>query len=300
MSARAALKACFEAGLVRSGVPALHRAARARRALVLAYHNVVPDSYPAFGDRSLHLPRGLLVRQLESLLATHTVVPLEQVLDAPVAGRRPRAAITFDDGYRGAVLLGVAELAKRGVPATLFVVPSFVGKGPFWWDALAAERGVDPALRARALDELRGKDQEVRGWAARERIPSAAVPEWALVASEEELRGATRHSGITLGSHTWTHPNLARLRDAALREELRRPLVWLRERFTSVIPWLSYPYGLATPAVETAAQEAGYTAALALGGGWFPPTRVNRWAVPRENIPSGLSENGFVIRSSGL
>src|SRR5207248_5579906 len=143
MSARATLKACFEAGLVRSGVPALNRAARARRGLVLAYHNVVPDSSPGFGDRSLHLPRGLFMRQLESLLATHTVVPLEQVLDAPVAGRRPRAAITFDDGYRGAVLLGVAELAKRGVPETLFVVPSFVGKGPFWWDALAAERSEE-------------------------------------------------------------------------------------------------------------------------------------------------------------
>src|SRR5207237_1432026 len=231
MSARATLKACFEAGLVRSGVPALNRAARARRALVLAYHNVVPDSSPGFGDRSLHLPRGLFIRQLESLLATHTVVPLEQVLDAPVAGRRPRAAITFDDGYRGAVLLGVA----------------------------------------------------------------------ALVASEAELRSATRHPGITLGSHTWTHPNLVRLGGGdELREELRRPLGWLRERFTSVIPWLSYPYGLATPAVEAAAREVGYTAALALGGGWFPSTRVNRWAVPRENIPSGLSENGFVIRSSGL
>src|SRR5207237_5251890 len=124
-----------------------------------------------FAHRPLPLPRGLFRRQLESLLATHTVVPLEQVLDAPVAGRRPRAAITFDDGYRGAVLLGVAELAKHGVPATLFVVPGFVGKGPFWWDALAAERGVDPALRARALDELRGEDQEGRGWAAGGRIP---------------------------------------------------------------------------------------------------------------------------------
>ena len=300
MSARATLKACLEAGLVRSGVPALHRAARARRALVLAYHNVVPDSCPKFGDSSLHLPRGLFVRQLESLLATHTIVPLEQVLEAPVGGHRPRAAITFDDGYRGAVLLGVAELAQRGLPATLFVVPGFVGKGPFWWDALATERGVDAALRARALDELRGNDQDVRAWAAHQGLPTADIPEWALVASEEELRGATRQSGITLASHTWTHPNLARLTDAELREELKRPLAWLRQRFASVIPWLSYPYGLATSAVEVAVQEAGYTAALALGGGWFPPARVNRWAVPRENIPAGLSENGFVIRSSGL
>jgi len=299
MSVRATLKACFEAGLVRSGVPALHRVARAGRALVLAYHNVVPDSCPPFGDRSLHLPRRLFVRQLECLLATHTVVPLEEML-VPRPGRGPRAAITFDDGYRGAMLIGVPELAKRGLPATLFVVPDFVGQGPFWWDALARERGVDPVLRARALDELRGKDTEVRSWAAGQGLPTGPVPEWALVASEDELRGATRHAGIMLASHTWTHPNLARLTGGELREELRRPLAWLRERFTSVIPWLSYPYGLATPAVEAAVREAGYTAALVLGGGQFSPARVNRWAVPRETIPSGLSHNGFVIRSSGL
>jgi len=300
MSVRATLKACLEAGLVRSGVPALHRAARAGRALVLAYHNVVPDSCPPFGDRSLHLPRRLFVRQIESLLATHTIVPLEDLLGPSRPGRRPRAAITLDDGYRGAALIGVAELAQRGLPATLFVVPGFVGKGPFWWDALAAEGGVDPVVRGRALDELQGKDTEVRGWAARQGIRTSAVPEWALVASEDELRGVTRHAGITLGSHTWTHPNLARLTGAELRDELSRPLVWLRERFGSVVPWLSYPYGFVTPAVEAGAREAGYTAALALGGGPFAPARVNRWAVPRENIPSGLSANGFVIRSSGL
>jgi len=300
MNVRATLKACLEAGLVRSGVPALHRAARPGRALVLAYHNVVPDSCPPVGDRSLHLPHRLFVRQLESLLVTHTVVPLEELLGPSRPGRRPRAAITFDDGYRGAVRIAVEELATRGLPATLFVVPAFVGKGPFWWDALASDGGLDQLVRRRAVDDLRGRDAEVRDWAATHGVAVRAVPDWAFPASEAELQDATRHAGITLGSHTWTHPNLARLTGAGLRDELSRPLVWLGERFESVVAWLSYPYGLVTPAVEAAAREAGYTAALTLGGGPFPPARVNRWAVPRENIPSGLSENGFVIRSSGL
>src|SRR5207248_1166972 len=100
-------------------------------------------------------------------LDTHTIVPLEELLGPSRPGRRPRAAITFDDGYRGTALIGVAELAQRGLPATLFVVPGFVGRGPFWWDALAAEGGVDPVVRGRALDELQGKAAEVRGWAAR-------------------------------------------------------------------------------------------------------------------------------------
>jgi len=300
MSVRAALKACFEAGLVRSGVPALHRVTRASRALVLAYHNVVPDSCPPFGDRSLHLPRSQFVRQVQCLLTTHTVVGLDQLLTpAPPTGRRPRVAITFDDGYRGAVLIGVEELAKRGLPATLFVVPGLVGKD-FWWDALSAEGGLDPALRRHALEELRGKDDRVRGWATRQGIAVRPVPEWARAASEAELRGAARHPGISLGSHTWSHVNLARLTPSERQEELRRPLAWLRERAPSAVPWLSYPYGLTEPAVEAAAREAGYAAAVALGGGRFAPARVNPWAVPRESIPAGLSENGFVIRSSGL
>jgi peptidoglycan/xylan/chitin deacetylase (PgdA/CDA1 family) len=127
-----------------------------------------------------------------------------------------------------------------------------------------------------------------------------SVPEWALPASEAELHDATRHPGITLGSHTWAHPNLARLTASELQTELTKPLAWLRERSFNLVPWLSYPYGIATPAVEAAARNAGYSGALVLGGGLFPPARVNRWAVPRENIPAGLSENGFVIRTSGL
>jgi peptidoglycan/xylan/chitin deacetylase (PgdA/CDA1 family) len=301
MSLRATVKALLETGLVWSGGAALRRAALVRRTLVLAYHNVVPDDGPCFGDRSLHLPRRMFVRQIEHLLRTHAVVPLEEIFTPAPPGRRPRVALTFDDAYRGAVDIGVAELAKRGVPATLFVVPAFVGRGPFWWDAVASEdRDVDPILRDYALQELSGKDRSVRSWAEAHGLRLRTVPDSALVASEDELGAAIRHPGITLASHTWSHPNLARLSPAELQEELSRPLHWLRQRYGSVIPWLSYPYGLATRTVEAAAAAAGYAAAVALGGGWFSPARVSRHSVPRLNVPSALSANGFVLRTSGL
>ncbi|HYK81708.1 MAG TPA: polysaccharide deacetylase family protein [Gemmatimonadales bacterium] len=302
MSVRSALKGLLEAALARSGIPALHRATRVKHSLVLAYHNVVPDDCAPFGDRSLHLPRRQFVRQLERLLATHTVVPLDDVL-APAAPRqRPRVAITFDDGYRGAVLIAVEELAQRGLPATLFVVPGFLGRGPYWWDAVAspAGGGIDPGLRTRALQDFAGKDAAIRRWLEREGRPLASVPEWARVASEDELRAAIRHPGIMLAPHTWSHPNLLRLSPPERAEELARPLRWLHERYARVVPWLSYPYGLANGAVAAAAAAAGYTAALSLSGGSFAPARVNRYAVPRLNVPSGLSPNGFVLRSSGL
>ena len=303
MSVRSALKAVVETGLARSGIAALRRRALSRQSLVLAYHNVVPDGCPPLGDRSLHLAHRTFVRQLDHLLRTCSVVPLEEVLVRPSAGRRlPRVAITFDDGYRGAVTLAVEELAKRGVPATLFVAPAFLGGGTFWWDSVTPSEGrsLDGKLREHAIRELRGEDHAVRRWAEERGFRIQAAPDYARVASEEELRCATRHPGITLGSHTWSHLNLARLTAAELRQELARPLTWLRQRFTAVIPWLSYPYGIGVPAVEAAVVAAGYRAALSLGDGWFSADRVNLCALPRVTVPAGLSMNGFVLWSSGL
>lgn len=301
MSVRSALKTLLEAGLVRSGTVALSRVALRRRTLVLAYHNVVPDDCSSLGDRSLHLSRRQFAGQIDQLLRTHVIVPLAEALTPARPGGPPRVAITFDDAYRGAVTIGIEELAKRGVPATVFVVPGFVGQGPFWWDALAAgAAGLDAGLRAHALHELGGSNGAIRRWAEVQGLRVGAVPEWMLVASEDELRAATRHPGITLASHTWSHPNLVRVSPAERERELCLPLTWLRERSSCVTPWLSYPYGLADPAVAAAAAAAGYVAAVSLGGGWFTPARVDRYAVPRLNVPSGLSAHGFALRTSGL
>jgi len=300
MSVRSWLKAVLEVGLVGSGIAALRLARLPRHSLVLAYHNVVPDDCPL---GTLHLARGTFAEQIEQLLRTCSIVPLEEIFTPrESADRRLRVAITFDDGYRGAVTVGVAELARRGVPATLFIAPGFVGNGPYWWDSVTTHDGrdVDGELRDHAIRELRGEDRRVRRWARDCGLDTRVVPDYALVASEEELRRAVRHPGITLASHTWSHRNLARLTGAELREELTRPLEWLRQRFTAVIPWLSYPYGVGVRATEVAAVAAGYRAAVSLGNPWRSPDPGRAYAIPRLNVPSGLSLNGFALRTSGL
>ena len=300
MSVRSWLKAVLEVGLVGSGIAALRLARLPRHSLVLAYHNVVPDDCPL---GTLHLARGTFAEQIEQLLRTCSIVPLEEIFTPrESADRRLRVAITFDDGYRGAVTVGVAELARRGVPATLFIAPGFVGNGPYWWDSVTTHDGrdVDGELRDHAIRELRGEDRRVRRWARDCGLDTRVVPDYALVASEEELRRAVRHPGITLASHTWSHRNLARLTGAELREELTRPLEWLRQRFTAVIPWLSYPYGVGVRATEMAAVAAGYRAAVSLGNPWRSPDPGRAYAIPRLNVPSGLSLNGFALRTSGL
>lgn len=298
---RSLVKGTLERTLIWSGAAAVARRRMHECVLVLAYHNIVPDDDPPCGDLANHLRLSSFVAQMAELRSTHDVVPLSEALSAPPWSSRPRAAITFDDAYRGAVVHGIAELVLHGMPATIFVTPSFLGGKSFWWDALAEEGGgLDPVLRHRALGALRGADEAVRAWARANGRPPRDVSADYRAASVDELMRAAALPGITLGSHTWSHPNLTRLEPGELARELAMPLAWLRERLSNVLPWIAYPYGFFDAAVATASAAAGYKAALAISGGWLrhPPTDV--FSIPRVNIPRGLTVRGFALRGAGL
>lgn len=267
--------------------------------LILAYHNIRRDGAEPAGDRSLHLPLGAFRQQLDLLARDCEVISLPQAL-APGNGR-PRVAITFDDAYRGALRLGVPELVSRGLPATIFVAPGLLGGRTFWWDVLAGPEGLPEAVRTQSLEALRGQDAAVREWAGRQQLALAEPPEDCRGAEESELAAAASAPGITLGCHTWSHPNLARLAHEELAGELARPLQWLRQRYGErVLPWISYPYGRWSPPVAEAARVAGFVAGLRVEGGWHRCGAPDRFGIPRLNVPAGLSGNGFRLRLAGL
>lgn len=301
---RGAAKGPTELLLARLGPAALARRRAAADTMILAYHDILPDGEAPAGDRSLHLPRRAFARQLDRLVRTHRVVSLASWNPGgpPEDGGdpRPRAILTFDDAYAGAVTLGVEEVVARGLPATIFVVPGRLGGRTFWWDRLADPRtgGPPPPVRRGALDDCEGRDERVDAWARGEGIAVYDPPGSARTATEDELAAAAARDGITLGSHTWSHPNLARLEGEPLDEELRRSSDWLAERFPSYVPWISYPYGLSSPlARERAARW--YAGGLRIEGGWAGTAR-DPFDTPRVNIPSGASLAGFELRACGL
>ncbi len=214
---------------------------------------------------------------------------------------RLRVAITFDDAYQGAVTYGIAAVTEAGLAATVFVSPSFLDGRGFWWDALVGDDGqLREEDRADALCKGRGLDVEVRA-RAQDQGKVLVVPDvHARGATEVSLGEVARLPGITLGAHTWSHPNLTRLTQAELMPEMKRPLAWLRDRYASTRPWLSYPYGLSSPTIESAAAMAGYTAGLCVTGGHMKVAPGNLFALPRLNVPAGLSAKGLELRLSGF
>jgi peptidoglycan/xylan/chitin deacetylase (PgdA/CDA1 family) len=315
-TARSVAKSAIEQTLIFSGVRrwAAHR--HQRDICILAYHNIVPDGDPArpLGDASLHLTLADFRAQLDHLGRYYDVVPLQDTLqdtlqDAlapPRRTARPRVVITFDDAYYGTLVLGVEELAKRGLPATVFVPPGLLGGQALWWDAFAppdaaADAGLTPAMRREALGGQGGRADRVREWARRAGWVERELPETMRTGTETQLAAASRrHDGLAYGSHTWSHPDLAQLPPGERDAELRTPLAWLRERYRCTIGWLSYPYGLSSEATEQAVRAAGYDAALLVGGGWTGIPPRDRSAIPRSNVPAGISVAGFALRVSGF
>ncbi len=279
-------------------------AARRRRGstIILAYHNVVPDDARAIGDRSLHLPLAGFRSQLDRLEESHESVELTEGGVSSAGSSRPRAALTFDDAYRGARTLALPELARRGLPATVFVAPGLLGSSGCWWDLLAATdgSGLLPSVRNHVLGELGGDNATALEWARSDALPIAALPSHAGIATEEELRTAAALPGIRLGAHTWSHCNLAGMGAAAYDTEFVKPLGWLRERFERIVPWVAYPYGLSAPLSAEQALRAGYGRALRIDGGWISSATTSPFVLPRMNVPAGLSLDGFVLRASGL
>jgi peptidoglycan/xylan/chitin deacetylase (PgdA/CDA1 family) len=260
----------------------------AGRSLVLAYHNIVNDQESNRGDRSLHLPISAFRQQLDLLQEYCQLISLEQVVAGASNADRPTVAITFDDAYRGAIELGLPELIRRGLPATVFVAPGLLGIPATWWDTVG-ELSEDPASER---DRILAKEKGRHVAAGSVTLP----PHYACATEAQVMEFAA--AGIDLGAHTWTHPNLASLAPADLEAELERPLQWLRGRNVRS-PMVAYPYGITSPWVETAAKAAGYVAAFRVAGGWMDQTSNSRWSLPRFNVPAGLTRDGFRLRLAG-
>lgn len=294
------------------GTTRISRLRHRSQGVILAYHNVVSDDAAPVGDRSLHLSRSAFSAQLDQLGRTHEVVPLRRILEGPNRDEpvpedrrraRPLAAITFDDAYRGAMTIGLDELSAKGMSATVFAAPGLLGDRSTWWDLLSdpALGAPRPEVRDRALREFNGVQEHVLAAFDAQAAAAEALPPDVRTVTETELRAASDRYELDVGSHTWSHANLARLGEEEILEEYSRSADWLAARFPRFVPWLAYPYGLSSPLAERLASRT-YGAALRLGGGYtdIGPPRGRRQRVPRVNVPSGVSTAGFELRAAGM
>jgi peptidoglycan/xylan/chitin deacetylase (PgdA/CDA1 family) len=229
------------------------------RRVVLCYHSVNPS--PSY----LSLTPELFEAQLDWLAANTRVVPLRDLAAGHGRTQLPQVAITFDDGYADNHTYALPRLWARGLTATFFLTAGFVERDPEVLGRLAATWQTP-------LEEL-----EPLGWT-----------------QVEEMRSA----GMGIGSHTWSHRNLARIDRAAVDDELRRSRRVLEDRLSAPVRAVAFPWGKPRRHVNAetfaAAGRAGYElAAFSLPRALRetdPPLRIPRFGVGAEPVESVVSK----------
>jgi peptidoglycan/xylan/chitin deacetylase (PgdA/CDA1 family) len=224
------------------------------RRLVLCYHSVHPSAPYASATPDE------FGEQLDWLGEHCEVVDLAHVSAVNESGR-PRVALTFDDGYADNHEFALPSLEARHLPATFFVTAGFLER--------------DPATLAHLSDIWATPSQDL------------APLSWSQV---DEMCA----SGMAVGSHTFSHSNLAALAPSAVTEELRRSKDVIETRIGEHVDAIAYPFGQLRRHVSKAtfwlARKAGYR------GGYVvlpraitdrdDPLGVPRFAVGGETIAS--------------
>lgn len=202
------------------------------------------------------------------------------------------ATITVDDGYADFYNIAAPALARRGMPATLFVTTKFVeGESWLWPDRLdyGLSRTREPVLRcSKGSWDLSTQGHKAAAWQAlidicvrsptpekhelvsevtkalRVELPSRPPLEYAP-ASVDQLRELCA-AGFEMGAHTCTHPILSQLPATDLESEILGSKLRLEALLDREIVSFCYPNGMPediNDAAKGVVRSAGFSSAVA-------------------------------------
>lgn len=204
------------------------------KALIIAYHRVKDEM-----DAHLRPTKVAdFERQMRYLAKAYHPMPLETMARHLRNGMPlpPRAiAVTFDDGYCDNYENAYPVLKEYRIPATVFITTEFIGTGqiPAW------DRG------------------RYKG-------------ETALMLSWKQVREMS-DGGISFGSHTLTHPFLARIPREQVEREIRLSKDIIEQLTGKPVTALAYPSGDFNSEIKGIVREAGYATAVSTRPGYNAP-----------------------------
>jgi peptidoglycan/xylan/chitin deacetylase (PgdA/CDA1 family) len=216
---------------------------------VLLYHEVGCGTHD---ERDV--PAAELDHQLGWLEAHgyHYVTARDAVAPTASLPARP-VAITFDDGAACVYSAAFPVLEKHRAPFTMFLVSDWIAAGP----------------ASRHLQKVEDGEE----------VPSLTWPEVAEMTA----------SGLaTVGAHGREHLYLKRLAAAALTAEVAGSGRDIAARTGASVDLFAYPFGAFDMASLSAARQAGYAGAYAVGVG-----SGGRFAYRRRSVHRGLGDAGL-------
>ncbi|MGO9085995.1 MAG: polysaccharide deacetylase family protein [Candidatus Sulfotelmatobacter sp.] len=260
------------------GMFALARSMSADMARILMYHNFSG----ATGTDSDEVSATAARTQLAYLRRHFHVIHLSRLVEQLSSGaplQKHTAALTVDDGRRNFYELLFPLLREFQMPATFFVVSSFIRREDWVWTDkvlwLAEQPFRSEDLAPNRIDhffqklnclrpEIRNERMSAVAEAMRVSIPNEPPPKYAPC-SWSELREMADSGLVEIGSHTVTHPILASLTDEECWSELITSRAQIEQGLGRKVESFCFPNGKPSdyrPSQLSQIREAGYTSAV--------------------------------------
>lgn len=190
---------------------------------ILLYHSISAD--PADWIAPFTVSPDTFARHLDLIVASgRTPVSVSELIDAQ-QGRSvlpaKPVAVTFDDGFAD-FAAAADELAARGIRSTLYVTTG----------------------------ALTGPGSRSPGWV----LPPARMLAWSQLADLAD-------SGVEIGAHTHTHPQLDTMRVTDARREIRVSKQMLEDHLGREVSSFAYPHGFQSMRLQREVADAGFTSA---------------------------------------
>jgi peptidoglycan/xylan/chitin deacetylase (PgdA/CDA1 family) len=142
--------------------------------------------------------------------------------NTPEQNKTLKVDVTFDDAFENLLNNALPILEKFQIPAIIFAVPKNLGTTPQW--NVAPDH---PDYHERVM-------------------------------TAEQIVSLSNHPTIHIGSHTLTHPNLAKLKPQDIKVELLESKIYLKKLLGYNIDNVALPHGSYNQTVLAIAQEVGY------------------------------------------
>ena len=222
---------------------------------VLMYHSI--DARATRKFRRFAVDPAEFAAQMDYLDdAGYRPVTAAELTDGWSGGPRPSrpVVLTFDDAYTDFYSAALPVLRAHGFRATLYVPTAYVGATTSFNVSVGEE------------------NRPVLSW-----------PALADIAAE----------GIEVAAHSHTHPQLDRVPDAVVSDEVRRSRQLLQDKLGLAVDGFAYPFGFWNRAVRSAVAAAGYRYACAVDE---LPTAPGDdvLTLPRLTVNAGLGVAGLV------
>jgi peptidoglycan/xylan/chitin deacetylase (PgdA/CDA1 family) len=281
----------------------LARAKSAGYSMILMYHRII-DTREDQGriEPGMYVTRPTFARHLVFLKKYFNVVSLEKLAEAgsSTGDKKPRCAITFDDGWLDFAQHAFPLLMEHKVPATVFLPTGFIGTDDWFWTDTLAETlplsgvpaghadSMNLSSKANAIMTLHGPygkrlDESIKILKELDSVqighiidelnsvfrPSPRQKKRAFL-NWNEVASMAKSGLVAFGSHTVNHHILTTLTSGKVAEELQKSRQVLIDHGAAnpgFIPFC-YPNGSHNDEIVGIARDAGYRCAVTTRSGW--------------------------------